>query len=54
MQVTRVWSNLNLSEIVWCSRASNSGQIWSQFELIRGPMHVMVPCKFDESPVKMS
>ena len=32
--------------------ASNSGQIWSQFELFRGPMPVQVSCKFNEGPVK--
>ena len=32
--------------------ASNSDQIWSQFELVRGPMRIQVSYKFDEGPVK--
>ena len=32
--------------------ASNSDQIWLQFELVRGPMSVQVSCKFEEGPVK--
>ena len=30
------------SEIFWCSRASNSDHIWSQFELVRGLIPVQV------------
>ena len=39
-------------EIFWCLRAINSDHIWSQFELVRGLIPILVSCKFDEGPVK--
>ena len=40
------------SEIFWCSRASNSDHIWSQFERVRGLIPVQVSCNFDKGLVK--
>ena len=40
-----------------CSRAANSpdgGQIWSNFELLRAFMHVIVTCKYDKDRMKNS
>ena len=51
-----IWPNSNLSKILRCSRVSNSivyGQIWSQSELVRGLVLVLVTRKFDEGAIQM-